>query len=729
MAMGSAGFLVQVVRYLAERVVEAVEGSRLQGEGSEDLQPFNLQLATEEDKLNYARRLVAERCIYGVDKNPLAVEIAKLSLWLVTLAKERPFTFLDHALKCGDALVGTSADDFLRWARRKKTAEMSLDMEVLREELERARGLRKQLESFVVNDVRDAERKAALLVQADAAMAHVKRGADLLAGVKLLGLSTQEAEDLQLLMVDAFLAGQLDGVIDANKHPNIVNAFAAAKRERVFHWEFEFPEVFERGGFSAFVGNPPFIGGLKISSMFGDAYFRNLRNQYPSSNGTADLCAFFFLRAYLLLEKLGTFGLIATNTIAQGDTRVTGLDEIIKNGCTLYNASPSTAWPGVASVYVSIVHGIKGTFSGARHIDNKQVDFISSLLDDSSVLGNPQKLRENSSKSFIGSYVLGMGFTLEPKEAENLIKKEAKNKDVLFPYLNGQDINSRPDQSPSRYVINFFDWTKEKAAQYPDCFERIEKLVKPERDKLIGRNPIGTKRGEKWWLYGSDSKQLYIAIAPLKRVLVAVQTSKYLSMTFQPKNIVYSHMTVVFALEDFSSFALLTSSLHDYWVRKYASTLETRLRYIPTDCFETFPFPANIEGLEEVGESYYKHRQQTMLLRQEGLTVIYNRLHNPDETAEDIVYLRKLHVELDKRVATLYGWDDLELVYDFRDTEQGVRFTIDDVTKKEILTRLLKLNYERSEEEKKAGGSVKKTKYKERKSKSHSSNDNQIEMF
>ena len=266
-------------------------------------------LTSDEDKLNYARRLVAERCIYGVDKNPLAVEIAKLSLWLVTLAKEKPFTFLDHALKCGDALVGTSAEDFLRWANRKQTAAMSLDQEVLREELDKARGLRKQLESFVALDVRDAERKTALLVEADAAMAHVKRGADLLAGVKLLGLNAQDAEDLQLRMVDSFLVGQLDGVIDADKHPDPASALSAAKKERGFHWEFEFPEVFENGGFSAFVGNPPFLGGKRISTMYGDNYLSFLKERWSHTAGSADLCAFFFLQAFEKIKNSRSLGI------------------------------------------------------------------------------------------------------------------------------------------------------------------------------------------------------------------------------------------------------------------------------------------------------------------------------------------------------------------------------------------------------------------------------------
>jgi hypothetical protein len=456
------------------------------------------------------------------------------------------------------------------------------------------------LESFVALDVRDAERKSALLVEADAAMAHVKRGADLLAGVKLLGLNAQDAEDLQLRMVDSFLAGQLDGVIDADKHPDPASSLSAAKKERVFHWEFEFPEVFEKGGFSAFVGNPPFQGGQRISIMTSDNYLKYLKNSFLSFTGTGDLCALFFLRCYELLSKKGTFGLIATNTISQGDTRATGLDEIVKNSGNIYRAFSSMPWTGVAAVYVSIVHIYKGIFSGKKLLNDKHVDVISSLLDDTIIVGNPESLIENSGKSSIGSYVLGAGFILTPEEASSLIEKDSKNKDVLFPIINGSELNSHFDQSPSRWVINFFDWSLEKAEEYPDCIERVRQLVKPERSHLIGRNPIGTKRGNYWWQYGSDARNLYSNIKLMKRVLVVAATSKTVAFTFVKTGLVFSHALVVFAFDDNSHFSVLQSSFHNSWVLKYASSLKGDTRYTPSDCFETYPFPKNLEGLESV---------------------------------------------------------------------------------------------------------------------------------
>jgi hypothetical protein len=253
-----------------------------------------------DERMAFARRIVADRCLYGVDKNPLAVEMAKLSLWLITLDKQRPFTFLNHALKCGDSLVGADEDMFLRWAHGLKDSTATLFDEELRKQLETARAKRRELESFEVKDVRDAERKAALLAEADAAMVRVKLGCDLLIGTRLLGSKPKEQEKRLSKLLFEYMANE-----EPNS-PEAQDAIAAARKVRAFPWPFELPEVFERGGFSAFVGNPPFLGGQRISTMLGDHYLRYLRDAYPSSTGTADLCAFFFLRAFQHLRQSGS---------------------------------------------------------------------------------------------------------------------------------------------------------------------------------------------------------------------------------------------------------------------------------------------------------------------------------------------------------------------------------------------------------------------------------------
>jgi hypothetical protein len=314
-----------------------------------------------------------------------------------------------------------------------------------------------------------------------------------------------------------------------------------------------------------------------------------------------------------------------------------------------------------------------------------------------------------------------MGFVLEPEGALRLIDKDPRNKDVLYPYLNGEDLNSRPDQSPSRWVINFHDWPLNRtgegcwadaeqenrkewlrtglvprdypgtvAADYPDCLRIVEDRVKPER---LLNNDEGARNH--WWRFLRPRPELYAIIASLERVLVGVRVTKHMCFTFARPGIVFADSTFVLVLGGWIEFAVVQSSHHDYWARTWSSSLETRLRYAPDDCYESFAFPGGLIGLHSVGERYYLWRQQVMLARQEGLTATYNRLHNPDESAEDIRTLRALHVEMDHAVAAAYGWTDLVLGHNFHQTKQGIRYTIAEPARHAILDRLLKLNHER----------------------------------
>jgi hypothetical protein len=323
-----------------------------------------------------------------------------------------------------------------------------------------------------------------------------------------------------------------------------------------------------------------------------------------------------------------------------------------------------------------------------------------------------------------------MGFVLEPEEAQKLIEKNPKNKDVLFPYLNGEDLNSSSDQSPSRWVINFKDWPldadhddpkqpkgKPYAVDYPDCLKIVEEKVKPERTRqdekgeFILRKPLP----QKWWIYADKRPALYEAIAGMEQVLVIALTSRTLAFAFERSDIVFSHATVILAFNKYIYFAILQGVFHESWARGYASSMKGDSRYTPTDCFETFPFPllknessivnrkSKIINLEEIGENYYNHRQQIMLTRQQGLTKTYNRFHNPDEQSPDIIKLRELHIEMDQAVAVAYGWDDLALDHNFHETKQGIRYTISETARREILDRLLELNHQRYAEEFEAG--------------------------
>jgi hypothetical protein len=277
-------------------------------------------------------------------------------------------------------------------------------------------------------------------------------------------------------------------------------------------------------------------------------------------------------------------------------------------------------------------------------------------------------------------------------------------------------------------VINFFDWPlspdkddlkKPKgspyASDYPDCLEIVERLVKPERAKVKSN-----AWREKWWQYGSSGEKLYEAITDIKQVLAVAAVSRTVAFSFLPKDIVYAHKLIIFSLEEYFYFVVLQSSFHYYWAWKYSSKMKADLNYFPSDVFETFPFPtltpAQETTLNDIGKRYYQNRQAIMTATQQGLTKTYNRFHDPTETDPDIQTLRTLHVEMDQAVCAAYGWDDLligeGLNHDFHDTKQGLRFTISDTARREILDRLLQLNHQRYAEEVKQGLHNKKGKKK-----------------
>jgi hypothetical protein len=469
---------------------------------------------------------------------------------------------------------------------------------------------------------------------------------------------------------------------------------------RTFHWPLEFPEVFVQGGFDAIVGNPPFQGGKKISGSLGSSYREHLVETVARGRkGVADLVAYFFLRAARLVGQDGGIGLLATNTIAQGDTREVGLDQLCVAGWVIPRAWKSRPWPGDATLEIAQVWLRRGGWDGLATLDGLAVDGITPSLDPRSRVGGAAyRLAGNASKSFIGSLINGTGFLLTPREAEELLRSDPTTVDVLFPYLTGQDLNSMPDQSPARWVINFHDWPLERAQEYSQCLEIVRERVKPHRDSVRRK-----AYRERWWQFAERGVDLYRTIKGLDRVIVIAAVSKTLTPIFVSTGMVFNHKTVVFAYDDYGHLGLLTSTFHWWWVVKNTSTLRTDINYSPTDCFETFPQPDVSEELARVAKALDEHRGPLMLARNEGLTKTYNRVHSPDESTSDVEELRRLHVELDHAVAAAYGWDDLNLDHGFHETPQGIRYTIGPVARVEALDRLLELNHDRYAAEVAAG--------------------------
>jgi hypothetical protein len=338
------------------------------------------------------------------------------------------------------------------------------------------------------------------------------------------------------------------------------------------------------------------MGGKKLTGHFGENYRNFIVQQVADgTKGVADLCVFFFLRAIGLLGNAACSGLVVTSSLIEGDTREVGLDRLPAMGVDLYSAFGSRIWPGKASVTFCMLWVTNAKWNGIRLLDEKEVGGISpSLTEARHVSETPFPLFENNRLSHIGSFIHGQGFVLSEEEATHYMRIDERNQEVLFPYMRGGDFTSSPALSPQVWVINFHDWSEERAKQYKELYAIVSEKVKPERGKV--------KRAiyrDRWWQFAEKQKSLYESISSLKRVLFHGFTTKYLAFGFLPASYIYGAPHVVIALDDDASFAVLQSGIHESWVRRYTSYLGQTMRYISSDVFVTFPFPSRSDELSK----------------------------------------------------------------------------------------------------------------------------------
>lgn len=719
-AMGSGAFLVQACRWLSDRLVEAwsvteADGKRIDSEGRivEDAttEGFDPLSQDAEERAIVARRLVAERCLYGVDKNPLAVELAKLSLWLTTLSKGRPFGFLDHNLRSGDSLLGIHDIRQLIELSMAPTGSKQLRLfgRSIQAAVDKAIELRMRLRSIPIRDIGDVDAMAALDAESRKTLLLPQVVADAFVGIVLAeSRATERADRLQALeaLADAVANGNeaaMSRLLRESLADLRVDAPDGQSRDP-FHWPIEFPEVFfsERGGFDAFIGNPPFRGGRKIRGSLGGSYLNYLVSHFGSkASGNSDLCAFFFLQAFKLLNGNGAAGFIATNTIAEGDTRRTGLEYIINAGGKIFFAIDDYPWPGFASVTVAIVVYAKRKSSIACSLQNKPVKEITAALKTEQIAEKAKALKKNADLCFQGSVLAAKGFILTPDEAKQLIEESASNEDVIFPYFTGDEIFNSAVLNPERYVINFSDWPKKKAEMYASAFKIIQDKVQPVRAKVNRK-----AHRDFWWHYGDKRPKLYQKLSVLKKTIVQTHHTKYLCPQMISTGPVFSHSMVVFPTDDYFIYGILNSTIHEVWARETSGSIGVGLRYTPTDCFYTFPLPNDEEALgirgnaESLDEAREKFRQRHNL----SVNELMDRIHNVDDNSDEVQKIRSLMVELDGSVLAAYKWNGIELKHGFHEVpylpeKDRIRFTISEEARVEVLRRLADLNRQRYQEE------------------------------
>ncbi|PZO78626.1 MAG: hypothetical protein DI632_06360 [Sphingomonas hengshuiensis] len=656
-AAGSGAFLVEACRQLGERLVAAWTRWPAQ----------RPTIPADEDELLHAKRLVAQHCLRGVDRNPLAIDLAKLSLWLETLASAHEFTFLDAVLRCGDSLVGLPNPKIVAVTWDRVSGQHSFVEAIVRDGIDAAAELRRLMRQEAEIAPYAAQERRHLAATTALERAHLVADAILwsfFTGGKGRDRALRLAEVQQCVLAPGPASwARLSAWRDALR--------AAPVGIRPFHWELEFEDVFTRAnpGFDAIVGNPPFAGKNTIAAGNAKGYGDWLQTLHAHAHGNADLAAHFFRRAYSLLRDGGAFGLIATNTIRQGDTRDSGLTRILAERGTIYRAVSRHVWEGEAAVVVAQVFVRRGGSDGAPPVlDGRPVRRISAHLTEGDLDGSPATLSANRRTAFEGSKLYGNGFAFRDDRPaseshtiasmRSILADEPHSAPRIRPLLGGEDLNNHPRHRTSRYAMNFSGMTEREVRDHHPLLYRIcRDTVKPERAKLT--TPATRDR---WWLYERERPELYEAIAQRPEALVLCRVSPHLSIARVSARQIFGESVDVFALSSHAAFATLQSRVHEVWARFFASSMKDDLRYTPSDCFETFPLPPGFDdapALDAAGQAYHDHRADLMVAAGQGMTPTYNRFHRRGDTAPDIERLRTLHDAIDRAVLAAYGWDDL----------------------------------------------------------------------
>lgn len=322
-AMGSGAFLVQACRWLSDRLVEAwsateASGRQIDSEGriidAASAGGFDPLSQDAEERVIVARRLVAERCLYGVDKNPLAVELAKLSLWLTTMSKGRPFGFLDHNLRSGDSLLGIH--DIRQLTELSMTPKGSKQLRLfgrsIQAAVEKAIELRSRLRCIPIRDIADVDAMAALDSETRGTLNATFELADRL--VKSSINHSKKARELRTAL--QVLAS------DADKLFSTGVSVEGKRGNDFFHWPLEYPEVFLDGdrGFDAIIGNPPYVNAVVLSDADESGNLKKfLTVDYESAKGTYDLYVLFFEQAIRICGQEGAIGFIVPNKILSAE--------------------------------------------------------------------------------------------------------------------------------------------------------------------------------------------------------------------------------------------------------------------------------------------------------------------------------------------------------------------------------------------------------------------------
>ncbi len=695
-AAGSGAFLVAAARYLADRLIEAreIEGVPIR----------------DDDPRRFAVREIVARCLYGADINGMAVEMCKLSLWLISMDPYKPFSFVDDRVFHGNSLLGVTTEAQLKAQHIYPKGSMKRQLAAfdVAKDLEDATRLRRELASGQVDDadrMRSTRMKRALLEQSKLATAKLRDAADGIIATALLegGKPGRKLEarydELADALRDAYPTDgpggdrrRLQMIIDAGLEPKVDTGDS---RWKPLHWILEVPDVIhDHGGFDAVVGNPPFLGGKKISGSSGSNFREFLvATLADHRKGEADLVGYFLLRVIQLLRSDSVTGLIVSESLAEGDGRRVTLDPLLRAKWSVFMAVKRRKWPTEASVHVSLIWLTDRSSASKPICDGERVAEISSALEPAvKAIAPPVRLISNAGRSYMGAILSGKGFILEPEDWKELVDRDAASAAICRPFITGEDVNGTPTPGSTKYVIDFGTMSLPAASAYPEALARIRQLVKPARDKVRKK-----QYRERWWQFAERAPGLSQGLSEIDAAIVIVLTSDTLMPVRLPSAAVFSNSLGVMLFDDFGTLSLLSSSIHQLWAMRWGSSLDAASRYTPSDVFETLPRPTTTGRMGNLGQELDDRRRAIMIERRLNLTALYKLVNNSKVEGDvDVDFIRSIHAQIDEAVTEAYGWTDVPLDHGFHAYRQMERWTVSPAARVEILDRLLKENHRRA---------------------------------
>lgn len=418
------------------------------------------------------------------------------------------------------------------------------------------------------------------------------------------------------------------------------------------------------------IGNPPFLGAKDMLTELGDDYTGRLRRTYAGElHGGVDLCCYWFeqARAQIAAGKARRAGLLATQAIRFSSNRRT-LERIKETG-DIFAAYDDLEWkpeePGSAAVHVSIVCFDDGSET-AKTLNGVPASDIDTRLTNDVHLDRAQTLPQNAGVCFAG-VSKGGPFELTPQDAGTMLADSnpngKPNSDVVKRYRIGRDLNGKPQE---RWLIDFGNMSEAEAMLYNLPYQHCLTSVKPTR-----ANSREHRLREQWWLHSRNRVELRESIALLNRYIGTTEVSKHRYFQYIDAGITSDKTVTIFAREDDYFLGILESRFHKVWTAAVGTQLESRPRYIISECFEKFPFPTPTESqrqdLARAARTLDEQRRNVCQPNgsyRRSMTALYNE--NPP-------WLQTVHAELDAAVADAYGWPP-------------------DLADDEILRRLVRLN-------------------------------------